>query len=100
MVLSSPLVSLRFYPTFFANDCHELPHEAGQNLFQFLGRLRQNPYGPEFVQKQHGKFYAHEFYLGYVVYWSLRVEDEKLQRIDILKVVSVLNLALGKGVRG
>jgi len=96
MVPSSPLASLRFYPTFFANDCHELPHEAGQSLFDFLKRLRHNPYSPEFLKKQHGKFYAHEFYLGYVVYWTLRLDDGILRRIDILKVTSVQDLAHGR----
>jgi hypothetical protein len=89
MAPGQPLTPLRFPTNFFVNDIHELPERAREDLCIFLEGLQKNPYSPSILSyaERHGDKYAAEFSRDYIIYWRLVEEEEKLERIDILKIV-------------
>ncbi len=84
----------RFPPTFFTNDCHELSQSVRAELIRFLKALQENPYSPDFVgaQEKCSDKHACEFCYGYVIYWMLKTSNNRVSRIDILKIAKVADL--------
>jgi mRNA-degrading endonuclease RelE of RelBE toxin-antitoxin system len=90
----------RFYSKFFTNDCHELPSNVREKLFEFLQKLQQNPDSPSIPNQSQGGFFAAEFNDGYVVYWKLQrgdivsgpISHPAVKRIDVLRIAKTRDL--------
>lgn len=94
MPASQSLPPFRFPPTFFVNHVHRLPTSARGELIRFLKALQENPLSPDFFGEKEdcGDRHACEFHYGFVIFWKLILNNNRVTRIDILRIATVTEL--------